>query len=74
MIIKRTVFGAMAWICGVDGFKSEWCADLRNLDTDDVLDACAALWTAGRIFLGTAMRIPEIIERDARGLDMAMWF
>jgi predicted RNase H-like nuclease len=41
---------------------------------DDFLDACAALWTAGRIFLGTAMRIPEIIERDARGLDMAMWF
>jgi predicted RNase H-like nuclease len=41
---------------------------------DDFLDACAALWTAERIFRGTAGRIPEIIERDARSLDMAMWF
>jgi predicted RNase H-like nuclease len=26
----------MVWICGVDGFKSEWCAVLRNLDTDEL--------------------------------------
>jgi predicted RNase H-like nuclease len=41
---------------------------------DDFLDACAALWTAERIYKGTAKRIPEIVERDSRGLDMAMWF
>jgi predicted RNase H-like nuclease len=41
---------------------------------DDFLDACAALWTAGRIYRGAAKRIPTMIERDARGLDMAIWF
>jgi predicted RNase H-like nuclease len=41
---------------------------------DDFLDACAALWTAERIYKGTAKRIPKIVERDSRGLDMAMWF
>ena len=25
----------MVWVCGADGFKSEWCAVLRNLDTDE---------------------------------------
>ena len=41
---------------------------------DDYLDACAALWTAERIYRGDAKRIPETIEYDSRGLDMAMWF
>ena len=41
---------------------------------DDFLDACAALWTAERIYRGVAKRIPAMIERDSRGLDMAMWF
>jgi predicted RNase H-like nuclease len=25
----------MTWLCGVDGFKSRWCAVLRNLDTGE---------------------------------------
>jgi predicted RNase H-like nuclease len=25
--------GQMVWVCGVDGFKSEWCAVLRRIDT-----------------------------------------
>jgi predicted RNase H-like nuclease len=41
---------------------------------DDFLDACAALWTAERIYRGTAKRIPPVPECDARGLDMAIWF
>jgi predicted RNase H-like nuclease len=41
---------------------------------DDFLDACAALWTAERIYRGTAKRFPPIPECDARGLDMAIWF
>ena len=41
---------------------------------DDFLDARAALWTATRIYLGTAQRIPVTAERDSRGLDMAIWF
>jgi predicted RNase H-like nuclease len=41
---------------------------------DDFLDACAALWTAERIYRGDAKRIPETTEYDSRGLDMAIWF
>jgi predicted RNase H-like nuclease len=42
---------------------------------DDFLDACAALWTAERIYRGAAERLPsaEKPERDERGLDMAIW-
>jgi predicted RNase H-like nuclease len=40
----------------------------------DFLDACAAMWTATRIYQGTAQRIPVTAERDSRGLDMAIWF
>jgi predicted RNase H-like nuclease len=41
---------------------------------DDFIDACAAAWTAQRVFDGAAERLPSNIERDSRGLDMAMWF
>jgi predicted RNase H-like nuclease len=41
---------------------------------DDFLDACAAAWTARRVFGGAAERLPSKAERDGRGLDMAMWF
>ena len=27
----------MVWLCGVDGFKSEWCAVLRRLDTHEFI-------------------------------------
>jgi predicted RNase H-like nuclease len=26
----------VVWVCGVDGFKSRWCAALRNVETDEV--------------------------------------
>jgi predicted RNase H-like nuclease len=41
---------------------------------DDFIDACAAAWTAERIVSGIAGRLPGKVERDARGLDMAMWY
>ena len=41
---------------------------------DDFLDACAATWTAKRIVNHEARRFPSAIERDVRGLDMAIWF
>ena len=45
----------------------------RGAKTDDVFDACAALWTAARIADGTATRHPEALEHDAQGLPMAIW-
>lgn len=41
---------------------------------DDFLDACAAAWTAQRIALELAERFPIASDRDACGLDMAIWF
>lgn len=41
---------------------------------DDLHDALAALWTARRIAQGTAGRIPDHEQRDAKGLRMEMWY
>ncbi len=41
---------------------------------DDILDACAAAWSARRVLEGRAGRLPTIVERDSRGLDMAIWY
>ena len=41
---------------------------------DDLHDALALLWTAARISSGVAERIPEVVDFDPVGLDMAMWF
>ena len=39
----------------------------------DVLDACAACWTAGRIGAGTAQRVPPSPPHNSRGLRMEIW-
>jgi predicted RNase H-like nuclease len=54
-------------------FLEKALANLRS-GRDDFLDACAAAWTARRIFNGVAERLPRTLERDDRGLDMAIWF
>ncbi len=41
---------------------------------DDLLDACAAAWTAGRVAKGAAERLPETPPTDARGLRMEIVF
>jgi predicted RNase H-like nuclease len=38
-----------------------------RIAADDVLDAAAAAWSARRIALGTAERLPRTPERDADG-------
>jgi len=42
--------------------------------TDDLLDACAALWTAERILCGTHEELPAIPVYDAAGLPMRIVF
>ncbi|MFT0860658.1 DUF429 domain-containing protein [Ancylobacter sp. G4_0304] len=39
---------------------------------DDLIDACAAAWTAGRIARGEAISFPPIPECDAHGLRIAI--
>jgi predicted RNase H-like nuclease len=41
---------------------------------DDILDALAALWTAERIYSGTAVTIPDPVPLDPCGLPMKMSF
>ena len=59
------------------GFPESLLAPLGDLRSgrDDFVDACAALWTANRIYCGVAKRIPqaEHAEFNGRGLDMAIW-
>lgn len=55
------------------GFVEALPAGLR-VGRDDFLDACAAVWTAGRIAAGVAGRLPAHEDRDARGLDQAIWY
>ncbi len=44
----------------------------RGAAADDLLDACAAAWTAARIARGEAASYPEPPARDAHGLPMAI--
>jgi len=39
---------------------------------DDLLDACALAWSAGRVARGAARRVPDHPARDARGLRMEL--
>ena len=39
---------------------------------DDILDAFAALWTAGRAARGEAHTVPSVPSRDSHGLPMEM--
>lgn len=40
---------------------------------DDILDACACSWTAGRILQGRARCFPDTPETDSRGLRQEIW-
>jgi predicted RNase H-like nuclease len=40
---------------------------------DDLIDACAAAWTAERILKGNAIRFPTEPDVDACSLDMTIW-
>lgn len=46
---------------------------LKGVALDDLLDACAACWTAARIARRAALRIPTQPPRDGRGLRMEIW-
>ena len=55
-------------------FLDKMLGELRS-GRDDFIDACAAAWTARRVFSNVAAeRLPNKVVRDGRGLDMAMWF
>jgi predicted RNase H-like nuclease len=59
-------FGGDAFARVRERFRPSQVAD------DDVLDAFAALWTAGRIAAGESYTVPASPPRDTRGLPMRM--
>ena len=56
----------------IEGLE-ESADDLGKAGLDDLLDATAAAWTAGRIIKEEAIRIPETAETDVRGIRMEIW-
>lgn len=51
-------------------FPEGWSLSTRRAKEDDVLDALAMLWVAGRISEGQAVSLPEEAPRDQKGLPM----
>ncbi len=64
-------------ILAAEGFDeaimSEELARALKAGADDLIDACAACWTAARIAEGKAISFPDPPERDAFGLPIAIW-
>jgi predicted RNase H-like nuclease len=46
----------------------------RSVAADDIADAFAALWSAERLFAGTAQRLPSVSAIDSYGLPMHIWY
>jgi predicted RNase H-like nuclease len=46
----------------------------RRVASDDIADAFAALWSAGRLLAGTAQRLPDHPTADCYGLPMHIWY
>ena len=61
---------------GFDGVFDDGSVSNLPGTPDDVIDACAACWTARRIYEGTAERCPPVgepVPRNGRGLRMEIW-
>jgi predicted RNase H-like nuclease len=56
----------------VDRVRAEHRA--KDVGTDDIYDAFAALWTAQRICQGQAVVIPNPAPVDSTGLPMGIWY
>lgn len=46
---------------------------LRGVGDDDLLDACAAVWTARRVAAGLARAMPDPPEVFSDGVPAAIW-
>ncbi|MGI9408207.1 MAG: DUF429 domain-containing protein [Hyphomicrobiaceae bacterium] len=59
------------------GFAEEFLNGLpfrrKDAGPDDLLDACAAAWTAERIHNGSAIQFPDEPLTDGHGIPMTIW-
>ena len=60
-----------------NGYSEEFLAtrlgSRQQYSSHDFVDACAAAWTAERLFKQQAIRVPSAPDFDQLGLDMAIW-
>jgi predicted RNase H-like nuclease len=56
-----------------DGVMSHATAKALRVGHDDLIDACAAAWTASRLANHQAISFPDPPERDGCGLPIAIW-
>lgn len=60
---------------GADAFDSvEAQVWGESVAADDIADAFAALWSANRILIGAAERLPASPQADSLGLPMHIWY
>lgn len=84
---KKTVAGRVARLRALNKMPSKPLGNVEpafehalktfkrsQMAPDDVLDACVLLCTAYRIARGQASRVPFHTQRDAHGLQMAIWY
>jgi predicted RNase H-like nuclease len=68
--LRRTLLGRQGF---ADEVMSAAKAISLKVGHDDLIDACAAAWTALRLAQAIAISFPDPPERDAYNLPMAIW-
>lgn len=61
------------WAPGVDLERIVEGSRSSGVARDDVVDAMAACWSAERVLGGVAVRLPDDVVVDGRGLRMEIW-
>lgn len=63
-------------LLGRAGFTEDLCSAIKaralGVGQDDLIDACAAAWTARRLASGEAVSFPPVPEHDSYGLRIAI--
>lgn len=71
---REVRIGLLGSIFGADVIDDLLRARPIGVAVDDLLDAAAALWSAGRISNGTAISLPAHSTIDSNGLTTAIWY
>jgi predicted RNase H-like nuclease len=66
-------FAMVERVFGSSPYQVRAAVTRKQATDDDILDAFAALWTAQRIYNGTATPVIDADDRDEFGLPMQMW-
>jgi len=68
-LVRMKLLGA----CGMWDSLEAKALEVSDAGLADVMDAAAAAWSAARFAKGSAVSVPDVVEKDVRGLKMAIW-